>query len=156
MKSCQVFFKGPVAFVFTQCTTTSGLGITTEPMFRAKHDAPAELGDVVMKCLAASRGNVPEPHDFPSLARNMVRFAGEKSWARFVNNAILREVWFDGTHARIVPFVPGERGSFDGRADQSIQCAYDPLEIARCLLQSISSDSIRHQDGQKHDDIYQL
>ena len=68
----------------------------------------------------------------------MVQFAGEKSWGRFAKNAVLRAVWLEAQKARIVPYVAGEQGSFDERSDQSVQCAHEPLEIGRCLIDSLA------------------
>ena len=138
MKSCQVFFKDDLAFVFTQSVTASGLGMSCDPKFRVKANDRAELGDAVMKCLAASQEGVADPEDFALYAKTMVQFAGEKSWGRLAKNTILREVWLEAPAVRIVPFVAGVQGSFDERADQSVQCPHVSLEIARCLLESIA------------------
>lgn len=137
MKSCQVFFKHSTAFVYTQCTTEHGLGVTTAPMLKAQAADAMELGSAVVTCLEASRDGIPTPQDFPAIAKQMFQFAGEKSWSRFARGAILRAVWLEGTRARIVPYVAAERGSFDLREDQSAYCAYEPLEIGQCLLKSL-------------------
>jgi hypothetical protein len=140
LKSCKVYFKESVAFVFTQSVTASGVAITTEPMLKVQSNVPAELGSAVVTCLTASREGVANPEDFSAIAKNMTKFAGEKSWDRFVKGAILRSVWLDGIDARVVPYVAGERGSFSQRPDQSVQCAYDAAEIGRCLIESLSGD----------------
>ncbi len=92
-----------------------------------------------MECLAASHAGIPDPMDYNEPAKKLIRFAGEKSWGRFAKNAILRSVWFDGSKVRVVPYVAAERGSFDGREDQSVYCAHDPAEIGRCLLESLAA-----------------
>jgi hypothetical protein len=139
MKTCQVFFRADVAFVFTQSITKAGIGITTEPMFKVPSSSSNELAEAVLKCLAASKIDVPDPVDYSVFVKQMLRFAKEKSWNRFVAGAILRGVWMLDDKVKIVPFDAAERGSFEQREDLSFECPIEPAtEMGRRLIESIA------------------
>jgi hypothetical protein len=137
MKACEVFVKGKRAFAFTQNTTASGLGVTTGPMFNVAADDPAELGDAIRKCLEASSAGVPDPEDFKSLAKEMIRFAGERSWKSFTTGAAMSAIWDDGSQLKIIPHVPAERGSFDGREDEAVVCPRDWHQVGQRFISSL-------------------
>jgi hypothetical protein len=138
MKSCQVFIKGDIAFVFPQSTTRLGIGLTTEPMLKVSTASLKDLGDAVRTCLDASKRDIPDPIDFSPKA--ILCFAGEKSWKRFVSGATLRAIWLDNSRAKIVSYDPAERGSFELREDLSKACPLEPPEeLGRAILASAQS-----------------
>jgi hypothetical protein len=137
MKTCQVFFKGTVAFVFTQSVTRSGIGITTDPMFKVPADSFTDLAQAVFACLAASTTGVPDPTDYAAVAKQMIRFAKERSWTRFASGAKLRGVWLLDAKLKVVPFDAAAGASFEQREDLSFECPLDPLsEVGRRLHES--------------------
>jgi len=137
MKACHIYFKGPRACIETYCSTTEGHGIFMEPFFNVAANDVNELAAAVKSSIEASRKGVPVPQDFRSLVVNSLKFFKERSYKKFVSNAILREVDDDGDTIKIIPCDPAEKGSFTPREDKAIPCSRDWVDVAQRLIASV-------------------
>jgi hypothetical protein len=94
--------------VCSDCKTTAGVGITTEPyevLFTPV--AATALGEAVWRALEGSRCDLPHPSNFKDLALPRLAAAGVKSEAAFQNGSGLVTVKLDGDSICVTPHQNG-------------------------------------------------
>lgn len=106
-------YKLPSRFIVCSVsTTTSGIGITSEPYIVLPTPISAvELGNAINRALAGSREGVGNPSSWNGLAAPRLAAAGVKSEATFQKQASLVSLNTDG---KTVTFIPHRNGGATG------------------------------------------
>ena len=107
-------------------TTTSGIGLTSEPYIVLPAPVSAdELCKAINQALDSSHDDVPHPISWKGLAAPRLTAAGVKSEAIFQNQASLVSVTTDG---KTVTFTPHRNGGASG-----LDKGFSPID--RCAVQ---------------------
>ena len=140
MKRANCYFRQGHIYMAPQNVTVSGFGITGEP-YRAVSvdtDTPDVIGNTLQGILDASKEGVPDPGKGKTLAVELYRLAGVRSYRTFSEGTLLCTVYVDNENA--IHFVPernvGPKEGYIPISDSEIVLAHDSTasEIGTALL----------------------
>jgi hypothetical protein len=129
----EVFVRKDDFLVDPNVRTVTGLWLIADPVVQLPRAAStAELGAAVRSALAASRQDIPHPHDRREFPSSLLRVAGVRSWNALQRSAARCQVETNATAIRVLPSRNGgTRGDDRG---------YHSLEELAVTLPAAGSD----------------
>jgi hypothetical protein len=141
-KSASAFRRLGIIYVHSQCRTTEGIWIASDPFLRLEVSAsPVALGEAVFAALGASQSGVSHPPRECNLFQPMLKLSGTKNWSSFVRNTIC--VGIASEDAARIEFTPyrnlGPKEGFEPASTEalSLPISSSAVEIGAALLQAL-------------------
>jgi hypothetical protein len=134
---CSVYFFSNGVFVFSESLTTQGVAVVSGARYKLPGDPPPDmLGNAVLEALATSTEGIPFPKDHKLLTKEMVTFAGQRSWKEFFQVLLkAANVESDASNVVVTPNKKGARASLLPDLDASSRVQLDATAIGHRLLQ---------------------
>ena len=110
-----MYLRGDTVIVYPINRAVSGLGISSEPVFRLSRGSISGVGDAVLAALEAFREGLPQPDFARGEDAAFLRAAGFRSWRTLESGSV--SCWFDddGSHITFEPLrYGGTRGARKG------------------------------------------
>lgn len=139
MKSCDVFAMDSGYFVFTHSVTTFGAAVSMGPYFKVEVSTnEVEFGATLLRALAASREEVPHPNDLLALEKQLLAFAGYRTWSAFQRDVRAgATVAHDGVLVLIIPYDRGPEESFVPVDDRTTRCEAEAAVLGERILEAM-------------------
>jgi hypothetical protein len=114
-KLATVYRRKQTLFTHPSSLTTDGVWILTGPVLKLDEGATdADIGSAVQACLDQSRTNVQHPTEWGELLKPLLKEAGVKSWAKFVDGTSCVVIESGNGKMSVVPTVNlGSDGGFE-------------------------------------------
>ena len=146
MKACEIYFREDAIYVFSQCETENGIGVSCDPKIKIDPNSSFKvMGEAVISALNASR-KVPQPKNLREVTKTMLKFVGFKTWKAFSFGASCFLISYDGTDVTIMPTIAAGNGAFDHLPDKAIKCTFDSEKIGEEIydLKNNQRKYVRH------------
>jgi hypothetical protein len=115
--------------------TTSGVGITSEPVFDIEANDASGLGEATLAALQKSKKGVPHPTPDEWLDDPILKAAGIKSWSAFAKSAKNVIIRFETNRVVFVPTKNlGPRDGFVALPERERSSAPTVAEVGSALL----------------------
>ncbi len=137
-KASEVYFRGDTVFVVTMARTVpAGFVMRLGQMFKLRRDEdPSVWGETVLKSLDLFREGVPQP-DLRNAGKELLDFAGVKSWRTFSSKAQYLYIAFEGRELSVIPTTQ-VTGGFDHLTDQAVKSPPEPQAVGQALVAALA------------------
>lgn len=125
MQSAKVYQRNGMWLLHSDCKTTDGLWIASDPFLRS-NGYPHDLGKCLLETLNASKEGIPHPTTWNGIFSPALDLAGVKSWNVFANGALLIGAELNGDHVTLTPHRNlGPRVGFEPIEEEALHLSAD-------------------------------